>query len=236
MGPHTSTVPSKIPVKTWATLTNSGLLTVVTQSFEAEADNEYVIRGNAAIMKCEVPSFVADFVNVEMWTDSEGNSFLPGTDYGNLRGRRFLDTLLSAAGVSFKTLLLPLIGVLSYVHYDFNSSLAFLRRRVLVGQPNSSSSGGQRSTFSVFMFQVFLSSCLFRIIRMLFLFLLQLSINSIKVESLTNSFFGVIQASLNAWCQASWSISSTSLNGSLTTECLTSKNLKGSNMVRDRSY
>lgn len=56
---------------------------VVTQSYEAEADNEYVIRGNAAIMKCEVPSFVADFVSVEMWTDSDGNSYLPSKDYGN---------------------------------------------------------------------------------------------------------------------------------------------------------
>lgn len=53
------------------------------QSYEAEADNEYVIRGNAAIMKCEVPSFVADFVSVEMWTDSDGNSYLPSKDYGN---------------------------------------------------------------------------------------------------------------------------------------------------------
>lgn len=53
------------------------------QSYEVEADNEYVIRGNSAVMKCEVPSFVADFVSVEMWVDSAGNSFRPDTDYGN---------------------------------------------------------------------------------------------------------------------------------------------------------
>lgn len=58
-------------------------LTVVAQSYEAEADNEYVIRGNSAVMKCEVPSFVADFVFVEMWLDSAGNTYLPGSDYGN---------------------------------------------------------------------------------------------------------------------------------------------------------
>lgn len=34
-------------------------------------------------MKCEVPSFVADFVVVEMWLDSAGNTYLPGSDYGN---------------------------------------------------------------------------------------------------------------------------------------------------------
>ncbi|OWR53910.1 Dscam [Danaus plexippus plexippus] len=53
-------------------------MTVVSQPYEAEADNEYVIRGNAAIMKCEVPSFVSDFVYVEMWTDSDGGTYFPG--------------------------------------------------------------------------------------------------------------------------------------------------------------
>lgn len=53
---------------------------VVSQPFEAEADNEYVIRGNSAIMKCEVPSYVSDFVYVEMWMDSEGGTYQPGGD------------------------------------------------------------------------------------------------------------------------------------------------------------
>ncbi|XP_063893575.1 cell adhesion molecule Dscam1 isoform X42 [Helicoverpa armigera] len=52
---------------------------VVSQPFEAEADNEYVIRGNTAIMKCEVPSFVSDFVYVEMWMDSEGGTYYPNS-------------------------------------------------------------------------------------------------------------------------------------------------------------
>ncbi|CAB3223434.1 unnamed protein product [Arctia plantaginis] len=57
---------------------------VVSQPFEAEADNEYVIRGNAAIMKCEVPSFVSDFVYVEMWMDSEGGTYYPNAGEGKL--------------------------------------------------------------------------------------------------------------------------------------------------------
>lgn len=56
------------------------LTLVVKQNFEAEADNEYVILGNSAIMKCEIPSFVADFVQVEMWMDSIGNNYYPGVD------------------------------------------------------------------------------------------------------------------------------------------------------------
>lgn len=53
---------------------------VVIQSYEAEADNEYVIRGNSAIMKCEIPSYVADFVSVDLWTDSNGGSYYPNND------------------------------------------------------------------------------------------------------------------------------------------------------------
>lgn len=62
------------------------LITVVTQPYEAEADNEYVIRGNSVVMKCEVPSFVADFVSVTMWLDSAGNNYYPSSDYGKTVG------------------------------------------------------------------------------------------------------------------------------------------------------
>lgn len=56
---------------------------MVHQPYEVEADNEYVIRGNSAIMKCEIPSFVADFVIVTMWSDSDGNEYRPNENkYG----------------------------------------------------------------------------------------------------------------------------------------------------------
>lgn len=58
------------------------ILSVIHQSYEAEADNEYIIRGNSAIMKCEIPSFVADFVTVTHWVDSSGKAFYPDNDYG----------------------------------------------------------------------------------------------------------------------------------------------------------
>ncbi|XP_052739506.1 cell adhesion molecule Dscam2 isoform X46 [Bicyclus anynana] len=45
---------------------------VVNQFYEAEILTEYVIRGNAAVLKCSIPSFVADFVKVEAWIDEEG--------------------------------------------------------------------------------------------------------------------------------------------------------------------
>lgn len=36
---------------------------------------EYVIRGNSAIMKCSVPSFVADFITVEAWVTNDGQTY-----------------------------------------------------------------------------------------------------------------------------------------------------------------
>ncbi len=55
---------------------------VVTQYYEADASKEHVIRGNAAIIKCVIPSFVHDFVDVVSWHTDQEDTFYPGTDYG----------------------------------------------------------------------------------------------------------------------------------------------------------
>lgn len=34
------------------------------------------MKGNSAIFKCLIPSFVADFVSVESWVDEEGTQFI----------------------------------------------------------------------------------------------------------------------------------------------------------------
>ncbi len=49
--------------------------------------NVYVILGNDALVRCTIPSFVADFVSVVGWVDSEGNQFYKsgaGRTAGNL--------------------------------------------------------------------------------------------------------------------------------------------------------
>lgn len=51
------------------------MIPVVQQFYQTEVNNEYVIRGNAAVLKCSIPSFVSDFVSVISWSDSEGNQF-----------------------------------------------------------------------------------------------------------------------------------------------------------------
>lgn len=56
--------------------------TVVNQYYEAEVVSEYVIKGNTAVLKCNIPSFVGDFVKVEAWVGSDGTEFLPTASLG----------------------------------------------------------------------------------------------------------------------------------------------------------
>jgi hypothetical protein len=54
--------------------------------------SEYIIKGNAAIIKCNIPSFVTDFVKVEAWIGSENNELFTyqtpnETDYGKFEMR-----------------------------------------------------------------------------------------------------------------------------------------------------
>ena len=51
------------------------LFSVVSQGYVTESGNEYVILGNDALMKCNVPSFVSDLVQVHSWIDNENNEF-----------------------------------------------------------------------------------------------------------------------------------------------------------------
>ncbi|KAK0174513.1 hypothetical protein PV327_010274 [Microctonus hyperodae] len=55
---------------------------VVAQYYDTDVNKEYAIRGNSAILKCVVPSFVADFVKVLSWHTDQGEEFTPTDDYG----------------------------------------------------------------------------------------------------------------------------------------------------------
>lgn len=59
-----------------------GFTLVVAQYYDTDVNKAYVIRGNAAVLKCEIPSFVADFVSVVSWHTDQSEDFLPGTEYG----------------------------------------------------------------------------------------------------------------------------------------------------------
>ena len=55
---------------------------MVHQDYETDVNKEYVIRGNSAILKCSIPSFVADFVQVTSWVTNKGETFVPSNNYG----------------------------------------------------------------------------------------------------------------------------------------------------------
>ena len=62
------------------------LLAVIHQDFKVHVPLEsYVIKGNDAIVKCEIPSFVGDLVKIFTWVDSSGKEY-PATEqfsFGN---------------------------------------------------------------------------------------------------------------------------------------------------------
>ena len=53
------------------------------QDYESEASNEYIVGGNSALIKCKVPSYVADLVDVIAWVDSDALEYRNNQDYGN---------------------------------------------------------------------------------------------------------------------------------------------------------
>ncbi|XP_035901248.1 Down syndrome cell adhesion molecule-like protein Dscam2 isoform X33 [Anopheles stephensi] len=54
---------------------------VINQHYQPEILTEYVIRGNSAILKCSIPSFVSDFVRVESWIDEDGIELVQSDSY-----------------------------------------------------------------------------------------------------------------------------------------------------------
>lgn len=55
---------------------------VVAQLYDTDVNKAYIIRGNSAVLKCEIPSFVADFVHVVSWHTDQEEHFYPGENYG----------------------------------------------------------------------------------------------------------------------------------------------------------
>ena len=61
---------------------NHFLIAVVTQDYVTDVPKVFVINGNSALLKCVIPSMVADFISVESWTDDDDNEFFSNSNYG----------------------------------------------------------------------------------------------------------------------------------------------------------
>jgi len=49
---------------------------VVEQSYQLRVNDEFVLKGNTAILKCIVPSFVGDFLEIIEWVSESGESYI----------------------------------------------------------------------------------------------------------------------------------------------------------------
>lgn len=58
------------------------MFSVVDQYYEAQVYDVFVIKGNSAIFKCNIPSFVADHVEITEWTDTNGGSYFIENSFG----------------------------------------------------------------------------------------------------------------------------------------------------------
>lgn len=59
------------------------MVLVVSQFYESQVYDEYVIKGNAAVLKCNIPSFVSDHVEIVEWIDSNGSHYTRDDNAGN---------------------------------------------------------------------------------------------------------------------------------------------------------
>ena len=50
------------------------MFSVALNSYRVVVDEEQVMLGNDILLKCDIPSFEADFISVVGWVDSEGQS------------------------------------------------------------------------------------------------------------------------------------------------------------------
>ena len=64
---------------------------VVSQDYATRVNDFDVILGNSALLKCEIPSFVTDFVSVINWSDAEGQDFY---QYQNNLGDQMVSKLM----------------------------------------------------------------------------------------------------------------------------------------------
>lgn len=84
-------IPSPIQVKEYSYyysqdhhLCDTNIVTVVRQNYEVQVYDEYVISGNTVVLKCQVPSSVAEYIMVTSWTQDGIVNIYPNTDTGEL--------------------------------------------------------------------------------------------------------------------------------------------------------
>ena len=82
-------IKESVPRQNWTTCRSAKhdiLISAVVQSYDTNVAMEDVLLGNDVLFKCNIPSFISDFVSVIGWVDSEGSSHSGEKGYlGNSR-------------------------------------------------------------------------------------------------------------------------------------------------------
>lgn len=55
---------------------------MVNQYYEAQVYDVFVIKGNTALFKCQIPSFVADHVEIIEWATTDGQTYGMDDSFG----------------------------------------------------------------------------------------------------------------------------------------------------------
>ena len=72
-------------------VSRSNFFSVANGHYKTSGEEEYVIVGNDALLKCKIPSFVSDFVSVISWQQVEtGSVFYLNIDGQKQHGMRVL--------------------------------------------------------------------------------------------------------------------------------------------------
>lgn len=85
-------------------LTKFFFFAVVQQFYQSRVIDEFVLRGNTAILKCSVPSFVTDFVQVEAWISDDGKTYTYQPNNSDVYGKIVQPLKVSFKSVSFALL------------------------------------------------------------------------------------------------------------------------------------
>lgn len=95
---------------------------MVSQYYESQVYDEYVIKGNAAVLKCNIPSFVSDHVEITEWVDSNGSHYTRDEDNsGKFKANSCFIVSLSLQNIVFKSMISTLAEVqFHFLHFPFS--------------------------------------------------------------------------------------------------------------------
>lgn len=55
---------------------------MVKQKYDVQVYDEYVISGNTAVLRCQVPSYISEYIMVTSWIQDDSINIYPNTDTG----------------------------------------------------------------------------------------------------------------------------------------------------------